>query len=70
MSQKHYRKKQYNNKHNYATMHRINEKGGKCHKNTTGKKQYNNKHNCATMHKQTESRISGSNSSHLKDTKQ
>ena len=34
------------------------------------KKQYNNKQNCAAMHKRTEDRISGSNSSHLKDTKQ
>ena len=42
---------------------------GKCHKSTTGKKQHNNKHNCATMHKSTEDRISGSSSSHLKDTK-
>ena len=33
------------------------------------KKQDNNKPNCATMRKPTEDRISGRNSSHLKDKK-
>ena len=56
----------------YEVMQSVkrNDNSNKYHKSTTGKKQYNSKHNCATMHKRIEDIISGSNSSHLKDTKQ